>query len=259
MFKQRAQSQWIALLAGPVLALISFVAAYYLDPLNFGGRSALASVPAFLLAIVILLISHNLAAVREIERASAYSDRIYEAVKDYLHVTKVGSPEAAFQYVMARLPILLEVRNTTLNLPDELERSDEKLYETPVYQDAGRHVADWASKGGRWKDIGDARAADRLRTTQDLATRLAGKRKTGYRYRLLGRNEPQINFILLSYPDGSTEVLFNWDFRNLGQDPTVLLSRDRDIVEMFAVQFEHLWRVSSPDHDSTAAKSNSMK
>ena len=255
----RERAQWVALLAGPVLALISFVAAYYVNPLNFRGHQPVAAIPAFLLAIVILLISHNLAALREVERASAYSDRIYEAVKDYLHVTKVGSPEAAIDYVLARVPIVQEVRNTTLNLPDEIERSDEALYETDSYLQIARRVADSTSRGVRWKDIGDLRATDRLRSIHELAARMAGKRKTGYQYRLLDRNEPQINFILLTYRDGSTEVLFNWDFRNVGKDPTVLLSRDRDIVEMFAVQFELLWRVSSRDHDTTAARSNSTK
>jgi hypothetical protein len=255
----RGSSQWIALLAGPVLALVSFVAAYYVDPLNFGDRAPLAAIPAFLMAVVILLISHNLAAMQEVERASAYSDRIYEAVKDYLHVTKVGSPEASLHYVLGRLPILREVRNTTFNLPDEIERSDEKFYETAIYKDVSRKVAEWAAKERRWKDVGDTRATERLRTTHAQATQMAGKRRTGYQFRLLARDEPQINFILLTYLDGATEVLFNWDFRNIGQDPTVLLSRDRDIVEMFAVQFEPLWRVASPDHDSIAVKSNSTK
>jgi hypothetical protein len=253
----RGRSQWVALLAGPVLALIAFVVAYYVDPLDFGGHSALASLPAFLLAVVVLMIAQNLASLQEIERAATFSDRIYEAVRDYLHVTKVGSPETAFDYVLGRMPILEEVRNTTLNLPDELERSDEKLYETDTYLDAARRIAEWTAKGLRWKDIGDVRAAARLRATHDLAVRTAGRRRSGYQFRLLGRNEPQINFILLSYPDGVTEVLFNWDFRSLGEDPTVLLSRDRDVVQMFAVQFEHLWRYSSPDHDSTAVRSTS--
>jgi hypothetical protein len=257
--RRLSRGQWIALFGGPILAIISFVGAYYIDPLNFSSHKPLNSLPAFLLAIVILLITHNLAAWDEMARASQYSDRIYEAVKDYLHVTKVGSPETAFEYVLARLPSLEEVKNTSLNLPDELERSEEKLYETTMYQQASRRIADWTAKGHRWKDIGDARGVARLRATQEHALRLAGKRKSGYQYRLLARNEPQINFILLAYPDGSTEVLFNWDFRNMGQDPTVLLSRDRDIVEMFSVQFEHLWRASSPDHDSTAVRSTSMK
>lgn len=249
----------MAALAGPVLALVSFVVAYLLDPVNFGERAPLAAIPACLLAVVVLLISHTVLSLQEIERASAHTDRIYEAVKDYLHVTKVGSPEDAVQYVLARLPIVREVRNTTLNIPDEIERSDERLYGTRAYEAVRPVLAEWTSKDRRWKDIGDARAVPRLRQNLDLAMRVAGRRGTGYQFRLLGRDEPQINFILLTYVDSSTEVLFNWDFRNVGQDPNVLLSRDRDIVEMFAVQFEHLWRAASPDHDRTATRSSSVK
>jgi hypothetical protein len=249
----------VLLVAGPVLSLVAFVAAYFADPLNFGHRAPLAAVPAFLLSVVVLLISHNLAAFRELERASKDSDRIYEAVKDYLHVTKVGSPEKAIQYVLARLPILQDVRNTSLNIRDEAERAEERLYETTAYSGLARHVAHWSSRQVRWKDIGDAAAVKRMRAIAALASEAAGKEKLHYQYRLIEHKEPQINFILLTYPDGVSEVLFNWDFRNIGQDPVVLLSRDRDIIEMFAVQFEYLWRSASPDHDSTAAKSTSKK
>jgi hypothetical protein len=242
---------------GPVLSLIAFVLTYYINPLKFGGQTPLAALPAFLLAIVILLISHNIAAFRELERASTDSDRIYEAVKDYLHVTKVGSPELAMQYVIARLPILREVRNTSFNLRDEVERADEKLYETAIYVGASRQIAEWTARELRWKDIGDSRAVARLREVELLAHEAATRRKSHYQYRLISHSEPQINFILLSYPDGTTEVLFNWDFRNIGQDPMVLLSRDRDIVEMFAIQFEYLWRAAAQDHDSTAVRSTS--
>ena len=100
------RSQWIAILAGPILAVLSFVVTYYVDPLRFGQHTPLAAVPAFLLSVVVLLIGHNLAALQEIEKASAYSDRIYEAVRDYLHVTKVGSPAAAFEYVLAWLLVV---------------------------------------------------------------------------------------------------------------------------------------------------------
>jgi hypothetical protein len=252
-------SQLVLLVAGPILSLVAFVATYYVDPLNFEHNAPLAAVPAFLLSIVILLISHNLAAFRELERASKDSDRIYEAVKDYLHVTKVGSPEKAIQYVIARMPILQDVRNTSLNIPDELERADERLYETEAYLDLAPHIAQWSRRKLRWKDIGDPEAASRMRTTALLAQEAAVRGKAHYQYRLIAHNEPQINFILLTYSDATSEVLFNWDFRNIGQDPVVLLSRDRDIVEMFAVQFEHLWRSASPDHDSTAVRSTSKK
>ena len=246
------------MVAGPLLSLASFVVAYFVDPLGFGAREPLAAIPAFLLAIVILLIGHNITAMQELERAALHSDRIYEAVKDYLHVTKVGSPETAMQYVVGRLPILQEVRNTSFNLVDEVERSAEKFYESPVYAQLAAQVATWTARGLRWKDIGDRTAVDRLRTVRRAVIRTA-KLNQLYQYRLINHGEPQLNFVLLDYPDTSTEVLFNWDFRNIGQDPTVLLSRDRDIVEMFAVQFEHLWRVASPDHDSNTTRSISMK
>ena len=58
------RSQWVALVVGPVLSLIAFVLTYYINPLKFGGQTPLAALPAFLLAIVILLISHNIAAFR---------------------------------------------------------------------------------------------------------------------------------------------------------------------------------------------------
>lgn len=253
-----SRSQWVIVATGPVLSLVAFVTTYSFDPLNFGHRTPLAAVPAFLLSIVVLLITHNIASFLELEKASRDSDRIYEAVKDYLHVTKVGSPEKAIAYVVMRLPVLQDVRNTSLNIRDELERVDERLYETPTYEGLARHVARWSGRQLRWKDIGDGAAAPRMRAIEALATQ-SGKGNLHYQYRLITHTEPQINFILLAYPDGTTEVLFNWDFRNIGQDPVVLLSRDRDIVEMFAVQFEHLWRSASPDHDSTAVRSTSKK
>ncbi len=255
----RPTRQWVLLIVGPVLSLVSFVIAYFVDPLQFGNHKSLAAIPAFLLAIVILLITHDLASSRDLEQASSYSDRIYEAVKDYLHVTKVGSPEVGLRYVIDRLPILQEVRNTSFNIADEVERADEKFYESDVYLHASRAIAEWTAKKLRWKDVGDERAVERLRATRDAASRLAGRERSRYQFKLIEHNEPQISFILLGYPDGTREVLFNWDFRDIGQDPVVLLSRDRDIVEMFSVQFEQLWRYASPDHDMTAVRSISKK
>jgi hypothetical protein len=259
MRTSRISRQWALLIVGPALSLVSFVVAYYLNPLQFGKHEPLAAIPAFLLAIVILIISHDLASSRDLEQASAYSDRIYEAVKDYLHVTKVGSPEVGLHYVIDRLPILQEVRNTSFNISDEVERAGEKFYETDVYLHSSHEIAEWTSRKLRWKDIGDTRAVERLRATSASASRLAGRGRSRYQYKLIEHDEPQISFILLGYPDGTREVLFNWDFREIGQDPVVLLSRDRDIVEMFSVQFEQLWRYASPDHDRTAVRSISKK
>lgn len=259
MSRTRIQgSQWVFLVVGPILSLVAFVVAYYIDPLNFEDNAPLAAVPAFLLSIVVLLIGHNLAAFRELERVSRDSDRIHEAVKNYLHITKVGSPEKAIQYVLGRLPIVAEARSTRLNLSDEIERADERLYSSKTYTDLTPHILRWTRRHLRWKDIGDARVVDRLRAT---AARAAESDTSAhqYQYKLIKHDEPQITFLHLTYLDGTAEVLFNWDFRNIGQDPTVLLSRSRDIVDMFAIQFEHLWRCARFDRESTAARSTSKK
>lgn len=251
------KSQWISLVAGPILSIVAFVLTYLLNPLHFSNHTATAAIPAFLLSVIILIISHNLATFREVERVSADSDRIYEAVREYLHVTKVGSPKLAWDYVMKRLPILDDVRNTSFNIPDEAERSDERLYSSTEYERAARDITQWTERTMRWKDIGDESALVRLRAIRRQAA--AGRHPDHYMFRLIGHAEPQINFILLSYRDGSTEVLFNWDFRDIAQDPIVLLSRDRDVVGMFAIQFEYLWRAATIDHDSMATRSTSKK
>ena len=241
---------WIGLIAGPVAALATFLLAYFVNPLNFGGSDALAAIPAVLISVVVLLIGQNVAAYRELERAANQSREIYEAVKEYLHVTKVGSPERAIRYVSSRLPAAREVRNTSFNLRGQTDRATDAFYETDAYVGFIKAISSWSSNGGRWRDVGDGLAADRFRELSGTVKSHNGRRS--YQYRLLRRNEPQMNFLIFDYPDGSAEVLFNWDFRNMGQDPVVLLSRDRDIIEMFTVQFEHLWRLASPDHDTLA-------
>jgi len=251
------KSQWISLVVGPILSIIGFVVTYYVNPLNFSNRTATAAIPAFLLSVIILIIGHNLATFREVERVSADSDRIYEAIKEYLHVTKVGTPKLAWDYVMKRLPILDEVRNTSFNIPEEVERAADRLYESDQYRRAARDITQWTERTLRWKDIGDDSALERLRAIEAQAK--AGRNSDHYAFRVIGHVEPQINFIPLNYPDGGHEVLFNWDFRDIAQDPVVLLSRDRDIVNMFSIQFEYLWRAAVIDHDSMATKSTSKK
>jgi hypothetical protein len=259
MPKARIQvSRWVYLVAGPILSLVAFVVAYYINPLNFGDNAPLAAVPACLLSIVVLLIGQNLAAFRELEQVSKTSALTHEAVKNYLHVIKIGSPETAIQYMLGRLPIVAEVRGTRLNMPDEIERTDDRLYSSQSYTDLDPHVLRWTRQHLRWKDIGDARVVDRLRA---IAARAAESERSArqYQYKLIEHSEPQITFSHLTYLDGTAEVLFNWDFRSFGQDPVVLLSRDRDIVDMFAIQFEHLWRCAMFDCESTATRSTSKK
>ncbi len=247
--------QWIFLIFSPILALVTFVLTYFLNPLKYTTQSALAAIPAFLLSVIILIISHIIAVYREVEKVSTDSDKVYEAVKNYLHVTKIGTPKRAWEYIIHRLPILDYVQNTSFNFGDENEQTSERLYNANDYQQSAMKIARQIEQGLTWKDIGDSAAIERFRRIESF---IKGDKCSGrYAFKLIRQSEPQIGFILLTYKDGTTEVLFNWDFRDIPQDPIVLLSRDREIFNMFAAQFKGLWRVAVQDYDSMATKSTS--
>ena len=242
---------WLPIVGGPIAALILFAIGYGLDPFSLKEEKGVA---AFFGSILGLLIGQWWATVVEVQKGTANSEKIYAAIKDYLHVTPVGSPEEALRYIADRIPALREVQNTRLNVPDEVERSNEKLYESDIFERLIREIPWYCKRDLIWKDIGDSQA---LRLFRKLRGEAAGEKPSKYKYRLLSHVEPQMNFILLEYRDGAKEVLFNWDFRSAGQDPTVLISRDRQIVEMFAIHFTMLWRRAAEDHDNQLTRSTS--
>jgi hypothetical protein len=230
---------WIGFIASPLAAIASFVIAYFVDPLNFGEHDPLAAIPAFLLAVVVLMIGQNVAAYRELERMAGSTRETRELVRTHLDVTKVGSPEEGIRYVASRLPLLQEARNTSFNVHGYTERANDMFYDTEPYGELSNAIAKWSGRRVRWRDVGDEFAVERLRRISSVSR--ANGHASHHQYKLIAKREPQINFVVLGYLDGTSEVLFNWDFRSLSQDPVVLLSRDRDIVNMFTVQFEHLW------------------
>jgi len=166
---QNVLTKWVYMLVGPVLAIVAFVGAYFIDPLQFGGPGPTAAIPAFLLSIVILLIGQNISTHKEIEKTSIYSDRIYDAIKDYMHVIPVGSPEKAIQYIISRLPALREAKNTSFNIEFEIERADEKFYDTDQYINSLNQIATYSTKKLIWKDLGDKFALKRFRSIDSIA------------------------------------------------------------------------------------------
>lgn len=249
------KSPLVFLILGPLLSLIAFVLTYFINPLKYTTQSALAAIPAFLLSVIILIINHIIAVYREVQKVSVESDKVCEAVKNYLHITKIGTPKRAWEYIIHRLPILDYVQNTSFNFGDENEQTSERLYDAKDYQQSIAKIARQIERGLSWKDIGDATAIERFRKIKESISE--DKRSDCYSYKIIRQSEPQIGFILLTYKDGTTEVLFNWDFRDIPHDPTVLLSRDGEIINMFAAQFKGLSRVAVQDYDSIATKSTS--
>lgn len=252
--KHFEKKQYIILTISPLLALVSFVITYYIDPLNYGTNASLASIPAFLLSIIILVIGQIIAIHNEVERMSIDSERIYETVKSYLNVTKLGTPQSAWKYIIDKLSVLDYVQNTSFNFDKEYEITEERLYDGDTYQQSFNKIAKYVCKGLQWKDVGDSSALKRFRKIDSL---ISNNSKGHYYYKFIQQSEPQISFILLTYKDGTKEVLFNWDFRDIPQDPVVLLSRDDEIFNMFAAQYTSLWRVAVTDYDNKATKSTS--
>lgn len=252
--KKFDKMQYLILFSSPILSLVSFVITYYIDPLHYSDNSSLAAIPAFLLSIIILIIGQIIAIHNEVSHISIDSERIYETVKNYLNVTKLGTPQSAWKYIIDRLSILEYVQNTSFNFKDEYELTDERLYCVDTYQQSYNSIARFVKKGLNWKDIGDSSAIERFRKLNEC---IPSNAKGHYSYKLIKQSEPQIGFILLTYKDGTKEVLFNWDFRDIPQDPVVLLSRDEGIFNMFAAQYKGLLRVAINDYDSNATKSTS--
>lgn len=244
----------LALYSSPILSLVAFMLTYFLDPLRYTSQSSLAAIPAFLLSVIILIIGQIISIHCEIEKVSSDSDRICETVKNYLHVTKMGTPKSAWKYVTDRLPVLEYVQNTSFNYGSEVEQTNKRLYDDNIYQKSINEIAKHINQGLQWEDIGDESAVERLRK---ISSCISEKAKGRYMFRIIEQTEPQIGFILLTYKDGTTEVLFNWDFRDIPQDPVVLLSRDHEIFNMFAAQHRGLCRVATEDYDSKATRSTS--
>lgn len=242
-------AKWFDYSFGPVVAILTFLFTYWLDPLGYGEENVATTIPAFLLSIIILFIEHGRIVSKEAKKSAEISDRVYEAVKNYLHVIRIGSPSKAMEYINTRISALSEIKNTSFNMKTEIERSNEKFYKEEHYDNFQKLIIKYASKSLLCKEIGDEHALKRFRHIIKNIER--ENRDSRYKYKLLSHNEPQINFIILEYRDGLKEVLFNWDFRGLGQDPIVLLSRDEKIVEMFYIHFNNLWLNASPDFDTT--------
>lgn len=241
----------IPIITSIILALVTFVFGTFWDPL---GYKALSSIPAFLLSIVVLLIGQIIAIQSEVDKVSDTSDIVCNTVKSYIHVTKIGTPKKAWEYVISRLSAMEYVQNTSFNYDDEINQTKYRLYSSDVYQKSLKEIACSIKKGLLWQDIGDSTAIGRFKTIVNL---IPDNSEGSYAYRLISQAEPQLGFIILTYKDGTREVLFNWDFRDIPQDPIVMLSRDEEIINMFAAQHRGLWRVSTEDYDTKTTRSTS--
>ncbi len=244
----------------PEIVSLAILAALFLTDFFGASRNLpIAAVPAMVLAVFGLLIGHTALVRRDVNNILAFTTRIDESVKNYLHVTRLGSATQALDYITSRLPSLSEVRGTVFNFGAEGEIADDRLYDSEEYEAFESAIPLATAKGLRWKDIGQHDVVERFRRISRNAKFQAETRwRDRYQYRLVESHLPQMNFSLLIYSNGDRELLFNWDYRSTGHDPIVLLSRDAAIVNMFAVHFALLWSAASEDHDNNATRSISQ-
>lgn len=234
-----------------VLSVISFIFGTIIDPLKFDKLSA---IPAFLLSIVILLIGQILTIQSEVDKVSDESSEVCSTVKNSIHVTRVGTPKKAWEYVISRLTVLDYVQNTSFNYEDEIEQTEYRLYSSEIYKKSNKEIACQIKRGLQWQDVGDPSAQKRF---ESIINQIPSNSKGSYEYRFISQIDPQIGFIILTYNDGTKEVLFNWDFRDIPHDPVVLLSRNEEIINMFAAQHRGLWRSATQHYDTKATRSTS--
>lgn len=253
-----------------ILSIVSFVLITLLDPIKISETQSLSSIPAFFVSLIIILIGNTINNVIETHNSNSKYDKIqYEVeehhkamsdtVKNHMDVIPIGTPQVALSYVFENIKDISDIGNTSFTLEDEADVADINLYNTRTYDTISNRIANFVNKGGIWRDIGDGYAKKRFSSFESNLQKLFPQKIENYKYKLLLQTVSQINFILLNYKDGRKEILFNWDFKSAGQTPIVLLSRDQQIVNMFASHFEYLWRAASIDHDSIATKSTSVQ
>lgn len=229
---------------GIVLSLIAFFVLLKGDPFGLTRVSGNPEHTAFFVSIIVLLLTEKLASIQRKVENETIGNNIVEMVKSSHSVTQFRDPRSAIHYVRAQLPQLRDVENISVNMKEEIEHVDSQLYRASEYSDLKREIAQCVMNGLRWRDIGDQYAETRF---SDIANMIIRESSQGiYKYKFLKHKEPQMTFIVLRYRNGSpTEVLFNWDYRQPGQEPIVLLSRDERIVQMYSIHFSNLWQTAS--------------
>lgn len=245
----------ISLIVGVLLAVIVYIFGCISEVPSIFKADVESSLPAFLFSIVILLISQIIAIQFEVDKSTDNTTDICKTVREFLPVTKIGTPTAAWSYIIDQLPNINHIQNTSFNYGTEINQTNYRLYDFSEYEKSLKVIAQQInSKRLLWEDIGDSNAKPRF---EEIEKNISSNPKGRYSWRLINHNEPQIGFIIITYNTGEPEVLFNWDFRDIPNDPTVLSSRSPEIISMFSAQFNELWRVSTEHYDSKAHKSTS--
>lgn len=229
-----------------LLTIVSIIFSFFPLLSNYAFAS-------FLLALVSFLYDQDLKIQRKLEHTEDNSLQMSNDVKKHLQVIRLYKTAKTFdEYVINRLNLIRSVKNTSFNLPKSHEEADENFNETREVIDAPVVVKEFIAREGlKWRDIGDNIAIERFKRWHELCDEESKKSEVGsYKSSIINNYNavPYPNFLIIKYKDDKEEVLFNWDHRS-SLNPTVLASREEELVRFYNAQFKLLSDAASDSSD----------
>ncbi len=240
VFLKSTQINWRATTAG-FLTVVSII---------FGFNPTLSSYAfiAFLLALVTFLYDQDQRFTKRLKQTDDNAKQMSNDVKKHLQVIRLDKTAKTFDnYIIKRLDLIESIKNTSFNLKKGHEEADDKFNQSEALSNAPYKIKLAIENGLKWRDIGDDIEIDRFRKWKRICN---CDSKIGlYEYKILNHVVPYPNFLIVTYKDGIEEVLFNWDHR--GGNPTVLASRETELVEFYRNQFTLLSNAASEYADDS--------
>ncbi|AWN66577.1 hypothetical protein LL14B4_10475 [Lactococcus lactis subsp. lactis] len=233
------QTNWGAIIAA-FLTIVSILFGFYPSLSSY-------SYIAFLLALVTYLYDQDQRFSKRLKKTDENSNQMANDVKKHLQVIRLDKTAKTWdEYVIKRLDQIKSIKNTSFNLPEDHTDADDKFNESEELEKAPELVKKAIEKGLKWRDIGDDLATKRFLKWNEICSNTVVQNTGYYKYSILNsnRNVPYPNFMIITYRDDLEEVLFNWDHRK-ALNPTVLASREEELVRFYNAQFALLLDASS--------------
>lgn len=156
-------------------------------------------------------------------------------------LTTYPGPSAGMEYLIANVSKARAVLDTRVffNIDEDDSNISAHRKERSKRFDESRKAA--LRHGAMWKDL---YSENRLIDLENHISWLSGKmNNVTYALRVLPESHPIINFIVIDYMNGRSEVLFGWGYHTFDLQGSVFLSDNENIVNYFRRYYELLWQI----------------
>ncbi|QIL45602.1 hypothetical protein G7081_00125 [Vagococcus coleopterorum] len=246
MKKNTNKKNWIAIV-GVLLAILSIILSFIPAFTNY-------VLTVFLLSVFALFHDQYSKTQTILKNTEETSNQVSLDVKNHLRVIRLDTPGKTFNdYIIKRLDIISEIRNTSFNVSADDRDANIYFNKTDTLKVAPEFVKSNIDNGLIWHDVGDKYAKKRFKTWHDYfypeeqVTSSMGE----YKSKLINPRVPYPNFLIITYKDARQEVLFNWDLRLNGTQPSVLVSNEDDLIQFYSAQFNLLYNNATDDADNS--------